>query len=89
MAKEKKLYRIFISKVHRYEDHDEVFTHWKPFYRWGVSEEQVIARLRRTLNLYGYDLNDGQEEVFFKFDIEDAMPDGVRTLTVFDFDWND
>lgn len=87
MKKEKKLYRIFISKVHRYEDHDEVSTCWKPFYRYGVSEKQVIARLRRTLNLHEYDLNDGREEVFYKFDLEDAMPNGIRTLTVFDFKW--
>ncbi len=90
MAKDKKLYRIFISKVYRYEDYDEVYTCWKPLYRWGVSEKQVIARLRHELKLHDPGLsNDGLTDIFYKFDLEDAMPDGVRTLTVFDFDWND
>ena len=89
MKKEKKVFRIFISRIDRYEDHEDISTIWKPFYRTGVSEKQVIAWLRHKFNLYDHDTMDGQCAVIYKFDIEDAMPNGIKTLTVFDFDWSE
>lgn len=89
MKKEKKLYRVFISMVEIYEDHEDVHYCWKPFYRKGVSEKQVIARLRRQLGLYNYDSMDGQCAVEYRFDVTDAKPHGYTTLTVFDFDWSE
>ena len=88
MKKENKTWRVFITEKRQYED-DCKYTrlHYKPIYRNGKSEKQVIARLRRTYNLYDHDENNGSCSVSYMFDIEDAKPNGVITYTVFDFEW--
>lgn len=87
MKKEKKLWRVFITKVERFEFDEKRTTIWKPYYRWGVSEKQVISRMRHEFDLYNHDEYDGQVAVSYEFDIEDAKPNGITTYTVFDFEW--
>lgn len=87
MKKEQKLWRVFVTRERRYEDYTDYKFYCKPLYRYGVSEKQVIARLRRTYDLYDHDEMMGQCAVNYIFDIEDAKPNGIMTFTVFDFEW--
>lgn len=82
MKKENKRYHI-IAKLHKYTDYypeDEV-VRTEQYYRMGVSESQVVARLKRTEGLKDYDSPLGNEAYRWTFLIED-----VTTTLIDEFD---
>ena len=69
MKKELKKYRI-IAKLHRLSDYDDPMDQViekREYYRSGVSEKQVISRLKREEHLYSYDNEYGSVAYEWKF----------------------
>lgn len=69
MKKETKRYLV-IAKLHRLSDYDDPMDQViekREYYRSGVSEEQVISRLKREEHLYSYDNERGSVAYEWKF----------------------
>ena len=69
MKKETKRYLV-IAKLHRLSDYDDPMDQViekREYYRSGVSEEQVISRLKHEEHLYSYDNERGSVAYEWKF----------------------
>lgn len=89
MKKENKLWRVFILREASSDfdiERKYINRNMKPIYRYGVSEKQVESRLRRSYGLKDHDENNGEVSVKYIFDITDAKPNGIITMTIWDED---
>ena len=94
MKKELKKYRI-IARLHRLSDYDDPMDRVierREYYRCGVSEKQVISRLKRTENLKSHDNYYGSVCYEWRFEITEVDPNtdkpksGYEQLSLFNME---
>ena len=93
MKKEQKKYLV-IATLHRLSDcnPDQVIGK-KEYYRYGVSEKQVIARLKRIEDLKSFDNDDGSVSYEWRLEVKEIDPktgkpkSGYEQLNLFDIEY--
>lgn len=94
MKKEPKKYKI-IARLHRLSDYDDPMDQVvkiKEYYRWGVSEKQVISRLKRTEGLKSDSDSCGSVCYEWRFELIEVDPitnqqkSGYEQLSLFDME---
>lgn len=92
MKKEKKKFYV-IARLHRLSDYDnpmDQVIERREYYRWGVSEKQVISRLKHTEGLKSDDNYYGSVCYEWRFEVVEVDPEtdkpktGYEQLSLFD-----
>ena len=87
MAKQQKHYKVHVE-LHELSDYGERVIETHDLERYGVSEAQVISRIRHSYKWYDHDNYTGSVEYRYTFKLErlDAIEgEQVEQLNLFDF----
>ena len=85
MAKKQKHYKVHVE-LREISDYNERVIETHDLERYGVSEAQVISRIRHSYKWYDHDNYTGSVEYVYKFTLTEIVNpgEGVEQLSLFD-----